>query len=107
MIEGSGSGSIHLTCGSGSGSGHRTPSENLYEFQNINLNFGTTMTLKLHSQSIFSRYQNYGVKNIFRENPVEVRSVDRIYQLPVVFHLCIVVSVRIRTQAYRIRNKKI
>jgi hypothetical protein len=60
-------------------------SENLfyqrYELQNQNCDFETTETLILHAWSIFSNgahITNYGIKNIFHENPVEVRSFDRI-----------------------------
>ncbi len=62
-----------------------TPSENLslhlYESQNKNFNFGTLKTLILHAPSIFFRgghptKKNMEEKNIFHENPVEVRSFD-------------------------------
>jgi hypothetical protein len=60
-----------------------TPSENLflhfYESQNKNFNFGTLNTLILHARSIFSRgitQQKYG------GNPVEVRSFDCTYLIP-------------------------
>ncbi len=61
-----------------------TPSENLslhlYESQNKNFNFGTLKTLILHARSIFfqegSPNKNMEEKNIFHENPVEVRSFD-------------------------------
>ncbi len=58
-----------------------TPSENLslhlYESQNKNFNFGTLKTLILHARSIFFN-KNMEEKNIFHENPVEVRSFDGI-----------------------------
>jgi hypothetical protein len=61
-----------------------TPSESLSlhlnESQNKNFNFGTLKTLILHARSIFfkggSPYKNMEEKNIFHENPVEVRSFD-------------------------------
>jgi hypothetical protein len=63
-----------------------TPSENLslhlYEAQNKNFNVGTTETLILHTRSIFFKgghLTKYGVKNIFHENSVEVRSFDAVY----------------------------
>jgi hypothetical protein len=51
----------------------------LYESQNKNFNFGTTKTVILHARSvdIFQRglpNKNMEEKNIFHENPVEVRS---------------------------------
>ncbi len=62
-----------------------TSSENLfflrYDLQNQNLDFEATKTLILHAWSIYFKgltYQNYAVKNIFHENPVEVRSFDGI-----------------------------
>jgi hypothetical protein len=63
-----------------------TPSENLslqlYEAQNKTFKFGTTKTLILHTWSIFFKVghlKKYGVKNIYHENPVEVRSFDGTY----------------------------
>ncbi len=59
-----------------------TPSENLsfhlYESQNKNFNFGTLKTLILHAHFFQggSPNKNMEEKNIFHENPVEVRSFD-------------------------------
>ncbi len=56
-----------------------TPSEtlplHLYEPQNKNFDFDTLKTLILHAWSIFFN-KNLEEKNLFHENPVEVRSFD-------------------------------
>ncbi len=64
-----------------------TPSENLfyhrYELQNQSFYFETAKTWILHAWLIFykgAQLTNYGVKNIFHENPVKVRSFDVIYK---------------------------
>jgi hypothetical protein len=52
----------------------------LYEFQNNFFNFWHYKDLDFTRSVDFLRgvtYQNYGVKNIFCENPVEVRSIVR------------------------------
>ncbi len=60
-----------------------TPSETLplllYEPQNKNFDFGTLKTLILHARSIFFKGGHptkIWRKNLFHENPVEVRSFD-------------------------------
>jgi hypothetical protein len=66
-----------------------TPSENLslqlYKAQNKNFNFGITKTLILHTRLIFFTggylTKIRSKKNIFHENPVEVRSFDGMYVL--------------------------
>jgi hypothetical protein len=53
-----------------------------YEFQNQNCDFKTTKTLILHAWSIFlkgAHLTKLWSKNIFHENPVEVRRCDGIY----------------------------
>jgi hypothetical protein len=65
-----------------------TPSENislhLYASQNKNFNFGTLKTSILHARSIFFKgghpKKNMEEKNVFHENPVEVRSFDGILE---------------------------
>ena len=72
-----------------------TPLENLslllYEPQNKNFNFGTSKTLILHARLIFFRgghITKIWSKNIFHENPVEVRRFDGmqswVYPIPYV-----------------------
>jgi hypothetical protein len=61
-----------------------TPSEtlplHLYESQNKNFDFSTLWTLILHARSIFFKGGHptkiWRKKNLFHENPVEVRSFD-------------------------------
>jgi hypothetical protein len=71
-----------------------TSSENLFyqrfELQNQNFDFETTKNLILLAWSIFSRgltLQNYRIKNIFHENPVEVRSFDRT-TIKLIYYAC-------------------
>jgi hypothetical protein len=59
-----------------------TPSEfffQLYEFHNLNFEFGISKILILLARSIFLKgghLTKYGIKNTFHENPVEVRIFD-------------------------------